>query len=176
MPRNVEIKAHIESIEALAGRAAAIADTGPVEILQDDTFFTCGAGRLKLRQFADGKGELIFYQRADRQGPKESFFVISPTRSADSLREVLSHAYGQSGRVLKHRTLYLAGQTRIHLDRVTGLGDYLELEVVLDDGESAEDGVRTAREIMQQLGITPAQLVEGAYVDLLARPSTPGAR
>lgn len=176
MPRNVEIKARIESIEALAVRAAAIADTDPVEILQDDTFFACGAGRLKLRQFADGKGELIFYRRADRQGPKESFFVISQTTSANSLREVLSHAYGQAGRVLKHRTLYLAGQTRIHLDRVTGLGDYLELEVVVDDGESVENGVRRAHEVMDQLGVTPAQLVEGAYVDLLARPAAPGAR
>lgn len=167
MPRNVEIKARIASIEALTVRAAAIADTGPVEIVQDDTFFACGAGRLKLRQFADGTGELIFYQRADQQGPKESFFVISRTSAADSLRDVLSHAYGQAGRVVKHRTLYLTGQTRIHLDRVAGLGEFLELEVVLDDDESAEDGVRTAHAVMEQLGVTPAQLVEGAYVDLL---------
>lgn len=167
MPRNVEIKARIESIDALAVRAAAISDTGPVEIVQDDTFFTCGAGRLKLRQFPDETGELIFYQRADRQGPKESFFLISQTTSANSLRAVLSHAYGQSGRVLKHRTLYIAGKTRIHLDRVTRLGDFLELEVVLDDGESPEAGVRTAHEVMDKLGVTPAQLIEGAYVDLL---------
>ncbi|MBA4070850.1 MAG: adenylate cyclase [Gemmatimonas sp.] len=172
MPRNVEIKARIERVEALAARAAALADSGPTEIVQDDTFFTCAAGRLKLRQFADGTGELIFYQRADRHGPKASFYLISRTDNAESLRDVLSHAYGQAGRVLKHRTLYLAGRTRIHLDRVTGLGDFMELEVVLEDGESPETGVRTAHEVMAQLGVTPAQLVEGAYVDLLARPAT----
>lgn len=172
MPRNVEIKARIERVEALASRAAALADRGPTEIAQDDTFFTCGAGRLKLRQFADGTGELIFYQRADQQGPKESFYLISRTAHADALRDVLSHAYGQAGRVVKHRTLFLAGRTRIHLDRVTGLGDFLELEVELEDGEPPESGVRTAHEVMAELGVTPAQLIEGAYVDLLARPAT----
>ncbi len=49
MARNIEIKAHVESIEALAPKAAAIADEGPIEIDQDDTFFRCDSGRLKLR-------------------------------------------------------------------------------------------------------------------------------
>ena len=48
--------------------------------------------------------------------------------------------------------------------------------VVLEDVESPEAGVRTAHEIMAQLGVTPAQLVEGAYVDLLARLDAPPAR
>lgn len=176
MPRNVEIKARVERVEALAACAAALADAGPTEIAQDDTFFTCGTGRLKLRQFADGTGELIFYQRADQQRPKESFYLIARTQDADALRDVLSHAYGQAGRVTKRRTLYLAGRTRIHLDRVAGLGEFLELEVVLEDGERPEAGVRTAHEVMAQLGVRPEQLVDAAYVDLLARPETPPAR
>jgi hypothetical protein len=59
MSRNVEIKAHIDSVEALISPAGAIADRGPMEISQDDTFFRCDSGRLKLRTFADGSGELI---------------------------------------------------------------------------------------------------------------------
>ena len=46
--RNVEIKARIASVEAMAPRVAALADRGPVEIEQDDTFFVCERGRLKL--------------------------------------------------------------------------------------------------------------------------------
>ncbi|MHB8838127.1 MAG: class IV adenylate cyclase [Gemmatimonadaceae bacterium] len=171
MPRNVEIKARIESVEALAPRAAVIAEGAPVEIEQDDTFFSCAAGRLKLRQFADGTGELIFYQRADEHGPKESFYLISRTNDAAGLREVLSQAYGQAGRVVKHRTLFLAGSTRVHLDRVAGLGDFLELEVVLGDGDPTDAGIRTAHDLMTRLGVEPSQLVQGAYVDLLARPA-----
>lgn len=176
MPRNVEIKARVGSVEALTARAAAIASGPPVEIAQDDTFFACPSGRLKLRQFADGTGELIFYRRADQQGPKESFFLISRTQDATTLRDVLSHAYGLAGRVVKHRTLYLAGRTRIHVDRVAGLGDFLELEVVLAEGEATDTGVREAHEIMAGLGVEPSQLIEGAYLDLLARQGQPPER
>lgn len=167
MARNVEIKARIDSVDKLLPRAQAIADGGPTEIVQDDTFFSCPNGRLKLRAFSETAGELIFYQRPDQAGPKESSYLISPTASPDTLREVLSLAYGASGRVRKHRTLFMAGRTRIHLDRVEGLGDFLELEVVLSEGETTESGVRVAHELLARLGISPQQLIEGAYVDLL---------
>jgi predicted adenylyl cyclase CyaB len=167
MARNVEIKARIQSIDAVFPKAAALADSSPVEILQDDTFFACSSGRLKLRAFSPEKGELIFYRRTDRKGPKESFYVVSPTSSPDTLRESLSLAYGQVGRVRKHRTLFHAGRTRIHLDRVASLGEFLELEVVLADGESFENGEAVARDLIEKLGILPHQLIAGAYVDLL---------
>jgi predicted adenylyl cyclase CyaB len=167
MARNIEIKARVADMAALAARAAAIADNGPVEIPQDDTFFRCGDGRLKLRVFEDGHGELIFYRRPDADGPKVSFYMLSPTESPDTLRELLTLANGQEGRVIKHRTLFMAGRTRVHLDRVQGLGNYMELEVVLADDEAVEDGVREAHELMARLGIAQDCLVTGAYHDLL---------
>jgi predicted adenylyl cyclase CyaB len=173
MARNVEIKARIDSVDALASRVAALSDQGPFEIRQDDTFFTCGQGRLKLRALAAGEGELIFYRRPDQPGPKESVFIIAPTSAPDALREALSLAYGQAGRIRKHRTLYLAGRTRIHLDRVDDLGHFLELEVVLADGEPSERGVEEARKLMTALGIAPGQLIDGAYVDLLRSRKAP---
>ena len=169
MPRNIEIKAQVDDLQSLACRAAAIADSGPVEITQDDTFFRCQNGRLKLRAFSETAGQLIFYVRADQEGPKESFYELSPTASPDTLREALSQAYGQSGRVRKHRTLFLVGRTRVHLDEVEGLGPFLELEVVLADGDSVEAGIEEAHGLMARLGVERTQLVEGAYVDLLAR-------
>jgi predicted adenylyl cyclase CyaB len=168
MARNVEIKARIESIEALMPRAAAVADRGPSEIVQDDTFFGCPNGRLKLRAFPSGDGELIFYRRPDEAGPKESFFLISPTSSPDTLREALTLAYGQAGRVRKRRILYLVGRTRIHLDRVENLGDFLELEVVMQEEEPAEIGRNVAIDLLTQLGIAQQQLIERAYVDLVS--------
>jgi predicted adenylyl cyclase CyaB len=167
MARNVEIKARIDSVDALLPRVAALADEGPVDIFQDDMFFACGNGRLKLRVFSPDRGELIFYRRADRKGPKESFYVLSPTATPEALRETLSLAYGPTGRVRKHRILFIAGRTRIHLDRVEGLGEFFELEVVLKEGESAELGEAVARELMTKLDIHPDRLIEGAYVDML---------
>ena len=171
MARNIEIKARVEDIARLATKVAAIADDGPSVILQDDTFFRCDSGRLKLRSFPDGSGELIFYRRANQEGPKESFYLRSPTSAPDNLRESLALAYGAVGRVRKHRTLFLVGRTRVHLDQVEGLGQFLELEVVLGEGERSENGVREAQRLMETLGIDPSQLIERAYVDLLARES-----
>jgi predicted adenylyl cyclase CyaB len=124
---------------------------------------------MKLRAFSDSDGQLIFYRRPDQAGPKESFYVLSATSSPGTLREALSLGYGQTGRVRKRRTLYLAGRTRIHIDRVEGLGNFLELEVVLADGEPPEDGVRIAHDLLGKLGVGSDQLIEGAYVDLLDR-------
>jgi predicted adenylyl cyclase CyaB len=165
--RNVEIKARIASVEALLPKVQAVADQGPFEIRQDDTYFACNAGRLKLRMFSSGQGELIYYRRADQQAPKESFYLRSPTTAPEVLRESLKLAYGQTGHVEKHRTLFLAGRTRIHLDRVSGLGHFLELEVVLEENESSDAGVREANELLAKLGVERAQLIEGGYVDLL---------
>ncbi|SIT22020.1 class IV adenylate cyclase [Achromobacter sp. MFA1 R4] len=168
MARNVEIKARVDSLEAIVPLAAALSGKEPARIDQDDTFFACATGRLKLRAFANGTGELIFYQRADDTGPKESFYVIAPTDAPDALRDTLSHAYGVTGRVRKHRTVFMAGRTRIHLDRVEGLGEFLELEVVLREDETVEAGMEEARTLMAGLGVAPEQLLSGAYVDLLA--------
>ena len=167
MARNIEIKARIENTEELASRAAAIADEGPIEILQDDTFFRCDSGRLKLRVHADGSGELIFYQRADQQGRKESFYLQSAADEPDALREILTLACGQIGRVRKRRTLFRAGRARLHLDRVEGLGRFLEIEVVLAEGEPSEAGVREVQELMERLGVSRSQLIAPAYIDLL---------
>ena len=172
MARNVEIKARLESIEALLPRARSIADGEPALIQQDDSFFPCPNGRLKLRDFGDGSGELIQYERADKTGPKTSTYVRSPTASPATLREALARALGSLGRVRKQRWLLLAGRTRIHLDRVEGLGDFLELEVVLRDDEDEATGVAEAHALMARLGLRPDQLLQGAYLDLLAAATT----
>lgn len=176
MARNIEIKARVDSIAELARKVAAIASSSRTELVQDDTFFECDAGRLKLRAFPDGHGELIYYRRSDVPGPKESFYLISPTPSPDSLREILTHALGQCGRVEKRRTLFFVGRTRVHLDQVKGLGEFLELEVVLKDGEPLEAGIAAAHALMKELGIDPSQLIEGAYVDLLSKAGAPRKR
>ncbi len=168
MPRNIEIKARIDSVEALLPRARAVAGSAPELLLQDDTFFRVALGRLKLRQFADGSGELIHYLRDDSAGAKASDYVRVPAPDPAALREALARGCGVLGRVRKQRWLLLAGATRIHLDRVEGLGDFMELEVVLHDGQGDTEGSAVAEALMQALGLAAAPRLAGAYLDLLA--------
>lgn len=86
MARNVEIKARVRDAAALSARAAALTDAGPEHIEQDDTFFACAHGRLKLRRFSAEHGHLIHYFRADVAGPRLSDFHIVPTDAPDALR------------------------------------------------------------------------------------------
>jgi predicted adenylyl cyclase CyaB len=166
MSRNIEIKARISKMEEMHKKVADLADQGPIEILQDDTFFSCPNGRLKLRILSEDEGQLIFYRRQDKSGPKESFYVISSTSSPESLMELLTLAYGRAGCIRKRRVLYMRGRTRIHLDRVDGLGDFLELEVVMEDGEDPQTAAEEADELLKKLGILTSQLVKGAYIDM----------
>jgi predicted adenylyl cyclase CyaB len=168
MPRNIEIKARITSVDAFMPQVKSMADQGPWELRQDDTYFACAEGRLKLRTGSDRTGELIYYRRNNQTGPKESFYQRLPTSDPGSMRELLTQALGQVGRVEKQRIVFLRGRTRIHLDRVAGLGDFLELEVVLADNESPAQGISEAHELLMQLGIGVSQLIEGSYRDLLA--------
>ena len=167
MARNVEIKARVTDLTALEASVQTIADSGPVEIFQDDCFFQSPEGRLKLRDFGDGRGELIYYQRPDQSGPKHCHYEIAPTDQPDQLRLVLALAWGEAGRVRKNRRLYLIGRTRIHLDQVEGLGDFMELEVVLNDDEFTASGQQEADGLMAELGISAADLVDCAYVDMI---------
>jgi predicted adenylyl cyclase CyaB len=137
-------------------------------IPQEDIFFNTPQGRLKLRLLAEDRGQLIYYARPDQEGPKRSDYHISHTADPANLKRVLELAYGIRGVVRKTRYLYLVGQTRIHLDDVEGLGQFMELEVVMEDGQSDVEGKSIAEGLMTRLGVETADLLEGAYLDLQA--------
>lgn len=167
MPANIEIKAYARDCDEIRRRAEALS-AGAVEVLpQEDTFFNTPQGRLKLRLLSANQGQLIYYTRADQEGPKRSDYHISLTAEPENLKRVLELAYGIRGVVRKTRHLYLAGQTRVHLDDVEGLGQFVELEVVLREGQSDAEGRAIAEGLMASLGVEQDDLVEGAYMDLL---------
>jgi len=177
MARNVEIKARVVDWERMRQRITALAD-GPPEVLeQEDVFFTVPRGRLKLRS-QNGAAELIYYLRENSIGPRKCDYLRIPIPDPPATRQMLALIHGERGVVRKTRWLYMVGQTRIHLDRVENLGDFLELEVVLRDGQTIEQGIVIARDLMGRLEIRRDQLVDRAYVELItpaSSPAVPGA-
>jgi predicted adenylyl cyclase CyaB len=121
---------------------------------------------LKLRVRSENQGQLIYYTRPDQEGPKRSDYHISLTSDPENLKRVLELACGIRGVVRKTRYLYLVGQTRVHLDDVEGLGQFMELEVVLGKGQSDAEGQAIAEDLMTRLGVERSDLLEGAYIDL----------
>lgn len=171
MATNVEIKARARDFDRQRVIAAGLADGGPELLEQTDTFFRVSEGRLKLRRFAADRGELIFYRRPDRPGPKPSDYSIVATGDPAALGGLLAAALGVRGVVSKLRWLYLVGQTRVHFDQVAGLGEFIELEVVLRPGQSAEEGAGIAANLCRRLDVRDEDLIDRAYIDLLeSRP------
>ena len=166
MPTNIEIKARASDPQALAGRVQAIADGPDQTLTQRDTYFRCPEGRLKLRELGGGRSELIWYRREDSAGSKRSEYLVTAVADAKGLRDLLDRACGAIQVVEKTRRLFLVGQTRVHLDDVQGLGSFMELEVVLRDGQPEAEGHAIAADLMRRLGIAAADLIEGAYADL----------
>ncbi len=179
MARNVEIKARLRDLEATRRAVAALADGPPEQLEQRDTFFRVDGGRLKLREIAGTRAELIWYRRPDAPGPTESHFETARVADADACRALLAAALGVRGEVRKHRLVYHIGRTRVHLDEVQDLGSFLELEVQMAAAESAAAGAAEAARLMAALGVEESALVPEAYVDLLerrARAGGPSAR
>lgn len=173
MPSNIEIKARIRDLDEIRLRAEQLSDS-PVEVIpQEDIFFNTSQGRLKLRVLSEDNGQLIYYTRPDQEGPKRSDYQISLTSDPENLKRVLELAYGIRGIVRKTRYLYLVGQTRVHLDDVQGLGQFMELEVVMREGQSDLEGQLIAEGLMAALGVERSDLIEGAYMDLLESSINP---
>jgi len=172
MARNIEIKARAHQFDQLLARAAALATEPPLIYRQQDFFYDVPNGRLKLRQFDDNTpAELIFYQRDDRDGPKVSYYSRSPVTNAEAMHTLLAQALNTRGIVNKERHVYVVGLTRIHLDRVDGLGDFIELEVLLGQDDEEAGGQQEAEQLFERLGVSSADLVPVAYVDLLSEPA-----
>lgn len=169
MPANIEIKARVRDIENLKLVASELSDSPCQVIPQEDTFFNCPQGRLKLRELDTHHGQLIYYQRQDITGPKHSDYSIFETDNPFQLKLILEEAFGIRGVVSKTRYLYLVGQTRIHLDDVKGLGKFMELEVVLQPGQSDAEGQAVAEELIKVLGIEEPDLIDSAYIDQIEK-------
>jgi adenylate cyclase class IV len=173
LPANVEIKARARDFGRQTALARALGDTPGEWLHQEDTFFALpGPGRLKLRVFSPRRGELIYYERTDDTGPRKSTYVISPTHDPGSLHQVLVSALGVLGIVRKRRLLIWLGQTRIHLDEVEHLGQFIELEVVLRPDQEAEEGAAIVSNLMRKLEIRDRDLIATAYLDLLTGPAS----
>ena len=167
MPFNIEIKAHARNFAEIKSRAENLSDTPVEAIPQEDIFFNVEHGRLKLRILAPDRGQLIYYTRPDQKGPKRSDYHIAETTDLNSLKRVLELAYGIRGVVKKTRYHYVVGQTRVHLDDVEGLGQFMELEVVLQEGQNDAEGQKIAEGLMASLGVERSDLLEGAYMDMI---------
>ena len=165
--KNIEIKSPLrrrpETEEKLGSIGARLEWTKE----QVDTFFKVPSGWLKLREVEGDPAELISYRRSvEDSGPRESEYNIFRLQDASELKLVLEQSLGILGRVEKQRALWLWRHTRVHLDRVEGLGDFLELETVLS-GISPAEGTAESEAVIGLLELDRKLFISVPYLELL---------
>ena len=167
MPQNIELKAHLASLDGARAMAQALATERLEDQHQVDTYFFCRHGRLKLREITGLRSELIWYERPDQQHAKACRYQLVRIEDAGGLKQALTNASGIRCIVEKYREIYLYHNVRIHLDRVVDLGEFLEFEAVLGPAVNADSGHAQVAFLRDQFQIADADLLTGSYADLL---------
>jgi len=167
--KNLELKAVAASLPRLRQvlqELGAGQERRPLD--QVDWYFTTPRGRLKLRQRKGQPGaELIFYVRSDAARARTSEYQKLPVADAAGMLRLLRAMFVPGACVRKRRDLWLCGETRIHLDRVAGLGTFVEIEVPFTG--NATGARRIMRTLKKRLGIGPGDVLSRSYADLLDR-------
>ncbi|HEY5658783.1 MAG TPA: class IV adenylate cyclase [Myxococcota bacterium] len=165
---NIEIKARCRDLPAAREAARRVATRSVGVDRQVDTYFCTREGRLKLRESSLEGGQLVPYLRPDTNGPKRADYQVIPVADAAGLKALLTRILGVHRVVRKEREILLHENVRIHLDRVEGLGEFVELEAVFDGSAAGEaEQRRKVDRLMKALRIEAVDLLAGSYEGML---------
>jgi adenylate cyclase, class 2 len=134
---------------------------------QTDTYFNVQHGRLKLRE-GNIENNLIYYERTNQAGPKNSQFRLVKIEDAKGLKAALTSSIGIKVVVKKKREIYYINNVKFHIDEVPGLGSFMEIEAGNILADLSQEQLKEQCDFyMKELGILPSDLIEGSYSDLL---------
>ena len=131
---NIEFKAKANNIEALEEKLLSLNPQFIGEDHQKDTYYNVNTGRLKLRE-GNIENALIWYQREDVGGAKQSDILLYKHAPDDALKNILVKLHGVKIIVDKIRKIYFVENVKFHFDRVEGLGTFVEVEAIDSNGE-----------------------------------------
>ena len=165
---NIEIKAkcfHPEKVEAfLLSSGARFVGLDH----QKDTYFHVPSGRLKLRQ-GNIEQTLIFYNRPDQEGPKQSDFYLSKMSDPAATEKLLEKALGVKVVVDKFRKIFYIDNVKFHIDEVPGLGSFVEIEAgnLADPSKTIADLKAQCDHYMKAFEVSEADLIHHSYSDMI---------
>jgi predicted adenylyl cyclase CyaB len=134
---------------------------------QVDTYFKIPSGRLKLRE-GNIENRLIYYDRENKKDAKKSDVTLYKPTEVASLKAVLLAALPTLIVVEKKREIYFIDHIKFHIDTLTGLGSFIEIEVI--DATDAMDITKMKEQCqwyIELLDVQKEDLMENSYSDML---------
>jgi adenylate cyclase, class 2 len=164
---NVEIKARCGNQDKIRNILEKLNAAFKGTDHQIDTYFNVPVGRLKLRE-GHIENHLIYYQRENQDGPKESQVTLFQNDPRSSLKSILQRALGILVSVEKSREVYFLDNVKFHLDSVAELGSFIEIEAIDFDGSIGRDALyKQCEKYMSLLEVSREDLISHSYSDLL---------
>jgi adenylate cyclase, class 2 len=134
---------------------------------QIDTYFKVPNGRLKLREGTIEQA-LIFYQRSNIAGAKQSDVILYQHKADAALKQILTQSLGIKAVVDKRRRIYFIDNVKFHFDRVEGMGTFVEVEAIDKDGSIGLERLKEqCRSYQELLGVKEEDFMAESYSDLL---------
>jgi adenylate cyclase class 2 len=164
MPRNLELKASIASIEEAHASARACGARFEGILEQQDTYFSVPRGRLKLRERRGGPAELISYLRPETNGERWSEYTTLPVSDPATTGLMLRQVLEVKIVVTKVRHLYMHEGARIHIDEVEKLGTFIEFEVPDRGDARAAAHMKVLRRVFD---VHEENVIKASYSEML---------
>lgn len=166
--KNIELKIILNNPKNILSTLKNMGAKNKGILYQVDTYFNTQNGRLKTREINNKDFELIYYQRPNVGQSKISDYQIIKLSLLDGhkLIDALKKTNEVKVIVKKERNLWISKNTRIHIDKVKNLGNFLELETVIDKIDKKMANKEHA-EIVALLNINNEIKVNESYSDLL---------
>ena len=164
---NIEIKAKSKNSggirKILKQRKARFVGTDH----QIDTYFKINSGRLKLRE-GNIENCLIYYQRQDKKGPKQSDVVLYRSIPKSTLKDILAKALGIFKVVDKKREIYFIKNVKFHIDNVKNLGSFIEIEAIDKTGKIGKGKLlEQCNRYLRLFNVSRSDLISKSYSDLV---------
>jgi adenylate cyclase, class 2 len=169
---NFEFKARTNNIDALEEKLQQFQPDFKGEDHQVDTYFNVANGRLKLRQ-GNIENALIWYEREDAAGAKQSNVLLYQHTPEAALKTILANSIGIKTVVDKVRRIYFIDNVKFHFDRVAGLGTFIEVEAIDKYGDHGLEKLKEQCAVYANLfELQPDSYIANSYSDMiLAAPS-----
>jgi adenylate cyclase, class 2 len=165
---NIEFKAKAKDVALLEKKLLTLKPEYIGEDNQVDTYFNVATGRLKLRE-GNIENSLIYYERVNTAGAKQSNILLYQHNPDKTLKEILVKVNGVKVVVDKKRKIYFIDNVKFHFDAVEGLGTFVEVEAIDKNGDIGVDKLKAQCNFYATFfGINPSDYIAFSYSDMIA--------